>query len=363
MQKPFNLPMLPVTIDYTKLIRGIGAARTAIGELSGLLVNVKNPDLLIAPLLTNEAVLSSKIEGTIATVEDVYIYEAQNIYSEKTEKEKDIQEIINYRKAVEVAVAELRTKPISENFIKRLHYILMDSVRGENKQRGEFRKTQVHIGKIGSPTEEASYIPPIASKIPSLFSNFEKYIHSEEEQDELVQTSIVHYQFEAIHPFLDGNGRIGRLLIPLILYEKKLLPYPILYISSFFEKNRAEYYSHLNNVSNNSDWVGWIKYFLKALESQAIQTKNKVYEMGVLYEKMKIVINKLSSTFAIELLDILQSKPVINYNSVKDLIDASPQTIYNLIEKFCEAGVLSEIPGKKRNKTYIYSELMRIIQS
>jgi len=363
MQKPFDLPLLPVEIDYKTLIKGIGKSRSAIGELAGLLSSSRNPHLLTAPLLTNEAVLSSKIEGTIATVEDVYVYEAENLNREESEKEKDIQEIINYRKAVEIATKELKKKPISENFVKKLHHVLMNSVRGANKQRGEFRKAQVHIGKFGAGIEVATYIPPIASKIPKLFSNWENYLHSDDEADELVQIAICHYQFEAIHPFLDGNGRIGRLLIPLMLYERRFLPYPVLYISSFFEKNRDEYYLRLNNVSKKSEWLEWIKFFLNALENQAISTKDKLFKMENLYERTKSMMTPMNSIYAIELLDIIFSKPIITYNSIKDRINASPQTIYNLIDKFCKTNILKESPGKKRNKSYICKDLLELIKA
>lgn len=359
--KPFTPPGLPVDIDYIQIIKEIGMARSSIGELAGLLINIKNPGLLTIPLLTNEAVLSSRIEGTIATVEDVFLYEAQDSKKEESEKEKDIQEIINYRRAIEYALKELPRKPVSENFIKKLHHILMDSVRGANKSRGNFRNTQVYIGKHGSPLEEATYIPPVASKIPELFSNWEKYFHSDKEIDELVQLGIIHYQFEAIHPFLDGNGRIGRLLIPLFLFERKFLPFPLLYISAYFEKNRREYYKRLNEVSKKHDWIGWLKFFLIALHEQAIITKEKVTLMVELYERTKITVGKIHSVYAIELLDIIHTKPIVTYNSIKNKIGASPQTIYNLIEKFCELGILEESPGKKRNKSYVFSELLRII--
>lgn len=363
MNKPFNLPHLPVKIDYRDLIKEIGKSRSSIGELAGLLNSSRNPHLLTAPLLTNEAVLSSKIEGTIATVEDVYNYEAENINGEESEKEKDIQEILNYRKAVEIATNELHKKPISENFIKKLHKVLMNSVRGANKQIGEFRKTQVHIGKYGAGIDEATYIPPIATNIPKLFSNWENYLHSNEESDELVQIAIAHYQFEAIHPFLDGNGRIGRLLIPLMLYERKFLPYPVLYISGYFERNREDYYQKLNRVSKNEEWSEWIKFFLLALENQAISTRDKLIKMEELYEKTKSLMIPMNSIYAIELLDIIFSKPIVSYNSIKDKIHASPQTIYNLIEKFCKANILKESPGKKRNKSYKFITLLELIKA
>lgn len=251
---PFIPPNLPPEIDYTSLIKEIGRAHNALGGLNGSLVNIPNPDLLTTPLLTKEAVLSSRIEGTQATLEDVFKYEAEEEISEEGEKEKDIREIINYRRAMRTAIEELKNRPIGENLIKKLHYDLLNSVRGTNKDRGNLRRMQVYIGLPGASIEDAIYVPPPITELAPLLSNWEKYTNSEQEKDPLVQIGVVHYQFEAIHPFMDGNGRIGRLLIPLFLYQRKFLSYPLLYISEFFEDNRKDYYNLLNCVSEKGDW-------------------------------------------------------------------------------------------------------------
>jgi len=362
-KNPFIPPKLPPKIDYSSLIKEIGEARETLGTLYGLLINIPNFDLLTTPLLTKEAVLSSRIEGTQATLEDVFRHEAEGKTSEKDRKEKDIREIINYRKAMRAAIEELKGRPIGENLIKKIHYALLDSVRGADKDRGNFRRMQVYIGLPGASIEEAIYIPPPITELPSLLSNWEEYINSKKEKDPLVQIGVAHYQFEAIHPFIDGNGRIGRLLIPLFLYQRKLLPYPLLYISEYFEKNRRDYYDLLNNVSERGDWEAWLRFFLLALTVQSFKTQNTVLKILRLYKKLKSEITTINAIYAINLLDIIFATPIVSFVSIKKrLRTKSPQTIYNLLEKFTKVGILKEIPGRKRNKIYVFQQLLDILK-
>jgi len=363
VKTPFIPPKLPPTIDYTALIKEIGKTHNALGQLNGLLVNIPNPDLLITPFLTKEAVLSSRIEGTQATLEEVFEYEAQEKQSEEGEKEKDIREIINYRRAMDVAVKELKKKPIGENLIKKTHHCLLHSVRGANKDRGNLRRMQVYIGPPGASIEEASYVPPPISKIPSLLSNWEKYLNTDQEQDPLIQIGVAHYQFEAIHPFMDGNGRIGRLLIPLFLYHKKLLPYPLLYISEFFDEHRKDYYNLLNDVSKKGDWNSWLRFFLNALATQSMRTQKTGFQIINLYQKLKTESIATGSVYAINLLDIIFTTPVVSFVSIKKrLTTKSNQTIYNLLAKFVAKGILQEMSGRKRNRIFIFKQLLTILR-
>jgi len=362
-KNPFTPSKLPPKINYSSLVKEIGEARDALGTLRGLLINIPNLDLLTTPLLTKEAVLSSRIEGTQATLEDVFRHEAEEKISEEGRKEKDIKEIINYRKAMHTAIEELKNRPIGENLIKKIHYILLDSVRGANKDRGNFRRMQVYIGLPGASVEEAIYIPPPITELPSLLSNWEEYINSKKEKDPLVQIGVAHYQFEAIHPFMDGNGRIGRLLIPLFLYQRKLLPHPLLYISEYFERNRRNYYDLLNNVSEKGDWESWLKFFLLAFTVQSLKTQKTVFKILALYEKLKDEIAAINAIYAINLLDIIFATPIVSFVSIrKKLRTKSPQTIYNLLKKFTKVGILKEIPGRKRNKIYIFEQLLDILK-
>jgi len=313
--------------------------------------------------MTKEAVLSSRIEGTQATLEEVYRYEAENKTSELDEKEKDVREIINYRKAMDFALTELKQRPISENLIKAMHRILLDSVRGENKDRGNLRRIQVYIGAPGVTIDKATYVPPPNTELPSLLSNLDRYLNSEDELDPLIQIGVAHYQFEAIHPFMDGNGRIGRLLIPLFLYQRKLLSYPLLYISEVFEEHREDYYNLLNRVSEKGEWEGWLYFFLMAIETQSLKTQLKVYKIFNLYNDLKNKIAAANSVYAINLLDIMFVNPFISFATIKgNLRNASNQTIYNLLAKFVKLGILTEEPGRKRNKIYIFRQFLDILK-
>ena len=362
-KKSFIPPELPPKINYSHLVKEIGNARDALGELRGLLINIPNLNLLVSPLLTKEAVLSSRIEGTRATLEDVLKYEAEGKVSQKDSKEKDIREVINYRRAIHLAIEEFKKRPIGENLIKKLHFLLLDSVRGHNKNRGNLRRMQVYIGLPGTPIEEAIYIPPPISELPRLLSNWEKYLNSYQEKDPLVQAGIAHYQFEAIHPFMDGNGRIGRLLIPLFLYQREILPYPVLYISGYFEAHRREYYDLLNRVNEGQDWESWLKFFLEAMRTQSQITAATIYEIKFLYEKLKKEIAAVNSVYAINLLDIIFAKPIITFASVKKEIKSkSHQTIYNLFDKFTRIGILKSLSHKERNKIYIFPALLKILK-
>ena len=214
------------------------------------LQGIINPQVLLSPLTTNEAVLSSRIEGTQASLVEVLEFEASPKVDIQTEKQKDIQEIINYRQAIGMAVEWLEEKPVTLNMIKEIHSILLDSVRGKDKGRGRFRTVQNWIGRPGTPMECAEYVPPEPMRLMEFLSNLEKYIHYEG-KDPLVQLAIVHAQFEIIHPFVDGNGRVGRILAPLFLYEKRVLSSPMFYISQYLETNRNLYYDCLKAISQD----------------------------------------------------------------------------------------------------------------
>lgn len=364
-KQPFVPPKLPIKIDYTNLIGYITRAHRAIASLNSLLSHLPNPELLGRTMQTKEAVLSSKIEGTQATLNEVFEYEAEGDKKEDSEKKKDIHEIINYRHALELGINSLQTTPLAENLIKKLHSILLRSGRGQNKAPGEFRKTQVYIGRPGASIEDATFIPPPANEIIPLFSNLEKYLNSDEEQDTLVQIAIAHYQFEAIHPFLDGNGRVGRLIISLFLYERKLLSHPFLYLSEFFEEHREDYYELLKQVSEKGGWQDWIKFFLTALATQAEAAEKTGKDILNLHAKYKEKIIDINSVYAMNLLDALFIHPIFRTASIrKDTKIKNTQTFFNLIAKFLEAGIIQDItPKKRRNKVYVFGELMKLLNN
>lgn len=362
-KKPFNPPKLPVKVDYEPLIGHITKAHRAIAGLNSLLSALPNPSLLGRTMQTKEAVLSSQIEGTQATLDEVLARDAVVNEKQNKTKKQDIDEIINYRRALDLGIRSLETFPLSENLIKRIHATLLKSGRGENKAPGEFRKIQVYIGIPGAEISEASYIPPTADAVIPLFSNLEKYLNSNEEKDTLVQIAIAHYQFEAVHPFLDGNGRVGRLIISLFLYEKKLLAHPFLYLSEFFEEHRQTYYELLRNVSERQDWESWIKFFLNALTIQAQKAEETGRSILKLHSELKNQITVINSQYAPYLLDAIFVRPIFTTASMRKHVKIkNTQTFFNLINKFVEIGILKESnPKQKRNKVYVFEKLMKIL--
>lgn len=358
--------LLPPKIDYNKIYKELCEANKAIGELQGMLTNIPSKRLLVDPLLTKEAVASSTIEGTQATLEDVYRYEADEKGIEKPEKKEDIREIINYREALKYAIEKIEkeTQPIGENFIKNIHSVLLNSTRGERRDRGNLRRIQVYIGKPGEAIEEASYIPPPPTELPRLLSNWENYVNMNNDHDPLVIAAVSHYQFEAIHPFMDGNGRIGRILIPIILFQKRYLDYPYLYMSEYFEFMKDSYIKELHKMDESGVWEDWINSFLSSVRFQANATQIKAYKIFSLHLRIKEKIHSFKSAYAGKLMDIIFLRPVISFKLIKDILPVrSNQTVYNLLDKFQKEEILVQIGESSRNKQYVFRELMDIFAS
>ena len=363
-KKSFIPPLLPPKLDYSSVFAGIINARDIVARYDEAVKRLPNPKIIQRSFETKEAVLSSKIEGTQATLDEVMMFDAQDTKSEENEKEKDYREIFNYRLAIKRGRNILEKQPLAENVIKALHKLLLNSVRGQNKARGEIRKNQVFIGPYGAKIEEATFIPPEPQHIPGLFSNLEKYIHSQDVIDPLIQIAVAHYQFEAIHPFMDGNGRVGRLLVPLFLYEKKVTAYPNIYISEYLEKYRDIYYKSLRDVSEKGDWISWIRFFLDAVFEQTKITLERVVKIEKLYKNLKEKMPEINSIYANSFLDAIFIKPTFTTKSIKEISGISNnQTLYTVIEKFIEYNIITDItPKKVRNKIYIFSDLRKIIR-
>lgn len=344
------------------MIPKIVAANTALARFDGQLEGIQNPRVLLSPLMTQEAVVSSKIEGTQATLEDVLEHEADQAQPEEQSKREDIEEIINYRRALAYGEEVLTDRPFTLNLLKKMHGILMDGVRGRNKRRGEFRRQQIHIGPPNSSKEEATYIPPPYLNLSDLLDNWESYYHSEG-RDPLVQLGILHAQFEMIHPFLDGNGRIGRLLIPLFLRDKGLIASPTFYASAYLEQTREEYYEHLSNISEEGDWEGWIRYFLTAVENQSEANSEKVSKISDLYEDTKEqVVDLISSKYTIQAIDTLFETPIFSSSRFQELSDIPRQTAYRILREL-EGSVITcvrEASGRKP-AIYVFQSLMDIV--
>ncbi len=341
--KSFTPQKLPLKeVKWEPLIPLIGKANRSIAHYNGVLYGVPNPDILLSPLTTQEAVLSSKIEGTQATLGEVLKFEAGE-EPEQESRRLDIQEIINYRTALRHAEVELKTRPFNLNLLLNLHAVLLDSVRGRNKGRGKFRTTQNWIGRSGTTIEQAEFIPPDPMLLMEYLDNWEKYYHSDR-PDPLVQLAVTHAQFEIIHPFHDGNGRLGRILIPIFLYEKKLLSRPMFYLSAYLEEHRDEYISCLRALGHKDDsWNRWIEFFLRAIDEQARENASKALAIMELYENLKArVIEITRSQYAIPLLDQIFERPLFQSTHFK--FSGVPQpgrvTISNLLRALIKAGIL-----------------------
>lgn len=355
--KPHPLPLK--NLDWTRFIHLIGESNREVARFDGLLQSMQNPAVLLSPLTTQEAVLSSKIEGTQVTLQEVLEFEADP--TEHKEKHDDIEEVLNYRKAMHYAVENLDKVSFSGRLIKGVHSILLDGVRGENKDRGNFRSGQVHIGK-SKKIEEASYVPPAPHDIVDAFSNLERYCH-ETEKDDLVQLAIIHAQFEIIHPFWDGNGRVGRIILPLFLYFKKVLTSPMFYLSAYFEKNRDEYYQYLKGVSEKNDWESWIEYFLQAVVTQAKENVIKAKAIHSLYDqKKKKIVELTHSQYAIQALDFIFSCPIFTSAQFVEHSGVPYRTAQRILLELAKGGVVKEIRSKKGRSSavYLFTKLIKI---
>ncbi len=301
----------PPELDWSRLISLIGKANGAVARYDGLLSAIPNAAVLLSPLTTQEAVLSSRIEGTQATIGEVLEYEAKGETSDlASEKEADIWEVLNYRKAMRAAESMLNELPLSQRVICEAHRILLAGVRGHGRSPGEYRRIPNWIGPSGCSIEEARYVPIGANMLPDAMSEWERYIHSEE-PDRLVQLAIIHAEFEALHPFLDGNGRLGRMLIPLFMYYTRLIQQPMFYISAFLETNREAYYERLLAISRDNDWTSWVAFFLTAVIEQAGDNLSKANAILELYNTMKTRFAEITrSQYAIHALDWVFERPI-----------------------------------------------------
>jgi len=351
--KPYQPDILPLqNLDYRRLLPLVGQANAALARYDGLLQGIPNPAVMLSPLTTREAVLSSKIEGTQATVDEVLEQEAGLL--KEGEKYKDIQEIINYRKALFAAREYLKDYPIRLSFVRELHRILMDSVRGQDKTPGQFRKDQNWIGKYGCTVEQAAFVPPNSLQLPDFLQAWERYLDSID-IELLLQTAVVHAQFELLHPFNDGNGRIGRILIPLFIYQKKLLSQPMFYLSEYLESHREDYYQRLKGISAEGDWNGWIAFFLEAVLAQAVQNSARVSSIKALYEDMKNKIHEIThSQYTMHLLDAIFDHPIFATTDFIQRTNIHKPTAMGLIRQLKAENILKELqPGSGRRAAVI----------
>jgi Fic family protein len=334
-------------------------AAIKLGELNSFSKLVPNIDLFIQMHVTKEAVISSRIEGTQTQIDEALLDEEEIL----PERRNDWKEVNNYIKALNGAIAELERLPISSRLIKQTHEILLDSVRGEHKQPGGFRSSQNWIG--GSSPSDAVFVPPNHIYLNELMGDLENFIHNEDVfVPALIKIGIAHYQFETIHPFLDGNGRIGRLLITLFLVDQKILNKPLLYLSAYFEKNKSLYYDNLTFVRTKNDMTQWLKYFLVGIAETAeksVTTLSKVIDLKAnLEHNINLAFGKKSNN-AIILLQFLFKKPVIYVNEVKAVTGLSYKAANDLVTDFVNVKILREMTGQSRNRVFLFDEYLNLI--
>jgi Fic family protein len=298
---PQDLPLLSKS-DWLALIPAMGRANRSLAEYNGMLRRLPNSSLLLSPLRLQEAVLSSRIEGTLATMSEVLQFEAGELPQQESRRH-DIEEIRNYRFALDTAMQELEARPFSRNLLLKLHKVLLASVRGHNKAPGEFRRQQNYVGSRVGGVEQIRFVPPDWMKLEHSLDNWEKYYHGDE--DPIVRLALIHAQFEFLHPFLDGNGRIGRILIPIFMFEKGLLSQPTFYLSEYIEAHRDEYMDRLNELGRvKNSWRHWTEFFLNAVTAQAQSNAHKADSILGLYDHLKEQFLEVTgSKYAVPLLD------------------------------------------------------------
>ena len=339
-------------LDWQRLVPLIGPANAAIAGYAGRLRGAPIANVLLSPMTMQEAVLSSRIEGTQATMGEVLELEAEEGLAgsdESTPKKADIREVLNYRRALHHATHLLDTLPLSQRLLRETHGVLMQGVRGRSKDPGEYRRIANWIGPAGCDIEQARFVPVSAEKLPAAMDAWEAYLHADA-PDLLIQLAIAHAEFEAIHPFLDGNGRLGRLLVPLFLFSRGLLAQPNFYLSEYLEKHRDEYYGRLLAISRENDWTGWCVFFLRALISQAKINQNRVEAILHLYNLRKDWITEVThSQHAVRALDWVFERPIFRASHFRDAAGIPSPTAQRILRVCRDGGLLRELrPGSGR---------------
>jgi Fic family protein len=342
------------------MIKLLSDADRLLGELSGTGRVLKNPYLLISPYIRREAVSSSKIEGTQSSLSDLFFYEATD---KITPKAPDVKEVSNYVDTMTKGIKLLEKLPISSRLLCELHAILMKDVRGEYGTPGELRQSQNWIGPPGCTLNEATYVPPPIEEMHKALSALEKYINSDPVEPILIQAALMHYQFEAIHPFIDGNGRIGRVLITLFLCNTNALSQPLLYLSEFFEKHRNDYYEKLLSVSKKGEWTEWIVFFLRGVIAMSENALDNAKKIIALHDNYLTILNtdKKTPEIAHRLLEQLFDSIVISISNLSKKWETGYTSIQHGIKCLERLDIIQEVSGRSRNKLYTSNELLKII--
>lgn len=353
--EPTKLQDLQLVLD-TDIMTKAGEANRLLGKLEGLALNVPNIDLFISSYVRKEALLSSQIEGTQASLIDILDPNIDN------NANMDTLDVVNYTTALYFAVETMKTYPLCNSLIKKTHAKLLSNTKGQEKSPGEFRRSQNWIGSSGCDLNSARYIPPTPENMTEAMSDLEKFINMEEDvYDPIIQAALIHYQFETIHPFLDGNGRIGRMLIVLYLIEKKILTYPILYISYYLKKNRIEYYDRMSEVRAKGNYEQWVKFFLDAVIASCKDSILTIEQLSKLNKDNLELIGKSSKSLRV-VFDYICKNPIINIQKTAQELNMSFNSVSTAVQRLCESNVLEENTENKRNRIFSYVKYLDILK-
>jgi Fic family protein len=351
---------LPPSIELTdNLVNRLSEADRALGTLNGMGDTLPNPHLLIVPFTRREAVLSSRIEGTMASLSDLFQFEA----GKETAVPGDVREVANYVRALEHGLQRLSDLPLSARLARELHEHLLRGVRGQHYTPGEFRTSQNWIGPPGCTLNEATFVPPPPDEMPALLTDWERFLHARSRFPPLIECALMHYQFEVIHPFLDGNGRVGRLLITLYLMARRHLSQPLLCLSAFFEAHRDEYYQRLLAVSRRGDWEGWLDFFLRGVAEQsgdAVDRSRRILNLREDYRERLLAAKAPAS--AVRLIDAFFRSPVLTIPTAASAIGVTYAAAASALDRLMQAGMVTELGPFKRGRVFFAEELLRRIE-
>jgi Fic family protein len=360
----FPSPLPPDVLPNWKLSSLLSEADRAVSELSGAGRSLPNPHLFVRPLLRREAVMSSRIEGTTSEIEDLYAHELRQMTLPGFEAadHSDVEEVFNYVLALEYGLERIVDFPLSLRLIKEIHQQLVQGVRGQYAAPGEFRTTQNWIG--GATINTARFVPPPVEEMRRALNDFERYLHEESPQHPpLVRLAFIHYQFEAIHPFVDGNGRVGRLLLALLMVHWGLIPQPLLYLSAHFERTRSSYYDRLMAVSEKGEWAEWLMYFLEGVEVEARFTVERIQKLQDLNLLWREKAAQSRSTATLRLIEYLFANPMLTIPQAQQYLDVTYPSARKAVDRLVGWGVLTRLDDGEYNKTYIAREIIEILQT
>lgn len=355
---PAPLPPEPSIRLDAELARLLSDADRALGRLDGVASVLPNPDLFVTMYVRQEAVLSSQIEGTQSTLEDVLEYEAG---APRSERPRDVEEVVSYVRAMNHGLARLEQLPLSLRLLREIHRELLRGARGAHRDPGQFRSSQNWIGPAGCTIREAQFVPPPPQEMHEALHHFERFLHERSQMPALIHCGLAHAQFETIHPFLDGNGRVGRLLITLLLCERQILERPLLYLSLYLKAHRAQYYDRLTAIRTEGDWEGWLRFFLRGVyevSRSAAQTSRAILELRERHRSK--IAETSSSSNALRLLDFLLQRPLVTIRMVEEHLDCSFVTAGRAVAELERMGILVEITGSKRNRRYRYEPYLEL---